>query len=200
VYHNNLVITGLCIAVALFIGTIEIAGVLSDKLNFHGGIWDYMANININEAGYIVVGLFVVVWVAVVTCRRSPFAVVWDMGRFPMLGSGCLDLHVSESGRAPQPSCEQLVAENAELRAALVLALARIEDLSARLAMSSKNSSKPPSSDGLAKPAPKPLRTKSGKRAGRPAEAGRVHVDAGGERLIISSATNRTSAPGVGPD
>jgi hypothetical protein len=37
-----------------------------------------------------------------------------------------LDLRVPESGAAPQPSYEQLVAENAELRAALTLALARI--------------------------------------------------------------------------
>lgn len=68
----------------------------------------------------------------------------------------------------PQPSYEQLVAENAELRAALRVALARIGELEARLGMSSRNSSKPPSSDGLAKPAPKSLRTKSGKGPGRP--------------------------------
>jgi len=61
---------------------------------------------------------------------------------------------VSGSGVAPQPSYEQLVAQNAELTASLALALARIGDLEARLAMSSRNSSKPPSSDGLAKPAP----------------------------------------------
>jgi len=75
---------------------------------------------------------------------------------------------VSGSGVASQPSYEQLVAENAELRAALTLALARIDELEARLAMSSRNSGKPPSSDGLAKPAPKSLRTKSGRGPGRP--------------------------------
>ena len=68
--YYNLVITGLSIAVALFIGTIEIAGVLSEKLNLHGGIWDFMANFNINEAGYIVVGLFIVVWLAAITYWR----------------------------------------------------------------------------------------------------------------------------------
>jgi len=69
---------------------------------------------------------------------------------------------------APQPSYEQLVVENAELKASLTTALARIEELEARLGMSSKNSSKPPSSDGLAKPAPKSLRGRSGRGPGRP--------------------------------
>jgi transposase len=75
---------------------------------------------------------------------------------------------------AQQPSCEQrpsyeqLEAENAELRADLAQAVARIGDLEARLGMSSRNSSKPPSSDGLAKPAPKSLRQKSGRGPGRP--------------------------------
>ena len=64
--YYNLVITGLSIAVAMLIGTIEIAGVLSDKLNLHGGVWDIMAHFNINEAGYIVVGLFIAVWVVAV--------------------------------------------------------------------------------------------------------------------------------------
>lgn len=74
---------------------------------------------------------------------------------------------MSEPGTA-QPSYEQLTAENVELRAALAAALARIAELEARLGMSSRNSSKPPSSDGLAKPAPKSLRGKSGRGPGRP--------------------------------
>ena len=45
---------------------------------------------------------------------------------------------------------------------------ARVQELEARLSKDSHNSSKPPSSDGLHKPAPKPcnLRKKTGKRAG----------------------------------
>ena len=68
----------------------------------------------------------------------------------------------------PPPSYEELAAENAELKAGLAQALERIAELEARLGMSSRNSGKPPSSDGLAKPAPKSLRKKSGRGPGRP--------------------------------
>jgi len=44
--------------------------------------------------------------------------------------------------------------------------MARITALEARLGMNSSNSSKPPSSDGYAKPAPKSLRRKSGRKPG----------------------------------
>jgi len=66
------------------------------------------------------------------------------------------------------PSYEELLAENAQLRALLLAALGEIEQLKARLGMTSKNSSKPPSSDGLAKPAPRSLRGKSKRGPGRP--------------------------------
>jgi transposase len=81
----------------------------------------------------------------------------------------CLNLGVSEPPAVSQPpSYEELLAHNAQLQAGLAAAMARIEELEARLGMTSKNSSKPPSSDGLAKPAPKSLRKKSGRGSGRP--------------------------------
>ena len=80
----------------------------------------------------------------------------------------CFDLGVSQPSIPPSPSYEELAAENAQLKAVVAQALVRIAELEARLGMTSKNSSKPPSSDGLAKPAPKSLRKKSGRGPGRP--------------------------------
>ena len=75
----------------------------------------------------------------------------------------------------PLPTYEELaslvVALRSELsatRVELTEARVRIADLEARLGQNSKNSSKPPSSDGLAKPAPKSLRGRSGRGPGRP--------------------------------
>jgi hypothetical protein len=42
----------------------------------------------------------------------------------------------------------------------------QVQELKGRLALTSRNSSKPPSTDGLSKPAPKSLRQKSGRRPG----------------------------------
>ena len=53
-------------------------------------------------------------------------------------------------------------------RDALIAALAgRVAELEARLGKNSRNSSKPPSSDGLAKPPPKSLRRASGRKPGK---------------------------------
>ena len=58
--YYNITITGLSVAVALFIGTIELVGLLSDKLGLHGSVADWFQNFNINTAGFIIVAMFVV--------------------------------------------------------------------------------------------------------------------------------------------
>ena len=60
--------------------------------------------------------------------------------------------------RARVAEAEGLVADLREL----------VAELAARVGQNSSNSSKPPSSDGLGRPAPKSLRQKTGRKPGRP--------------------------------
>ena len=74
--------------------------------------------------------------------------------------------------RAANTRLRELLAERDAQIAALLEQMAalqsQVEGLAAQVKSNSRNSSKPPSSDGLAKPAPKSLRGKSGRRPGRP--------------------------------
>jgi transposase len=68
-----------------------------------------------------------------------------------------------ETGRPSYEELEALVVAQAEVIAGL---RAEVAELRARLSQNSRNSSKPPSSDGYAKPAPKSLRRPSGRKPG----------------------------------
>jgi transposase IS66 family protein/uncharacterized protein DUF6444 len=59
-------------------------------------------------------------------------------------------------------------AENAALRELVTALQSQVADLAAKVKANSRNSSRPPSSDGPAKPSPKSLRGKSGRKPGRP--------------------------------
>ena len=59
-------------------------------------------------------------------------------------------------------------AQLEELRAQVAALAGEAAELRARLGQNAQNSSRPPSSEGLAKPTPKSLRTKTGRRPGRP--------------------------------
>ncbi|ART72504.1 HoxN/HupN/NixA family nickel/cobalt transporter [Mycobacterium dioxanotrophicus] len=69
----NLTITSLSVAVALIIGTIELIGVLADRLHIDSGPVAALAAINLDYAGYLIVGLFIVSWLIAVA--------VWKFGR-----------------------------------------------------------------------------------------------------------------------
>ena len=60
--YYNIVITGLSVIVAIFIGGLEVAQVFATQLNFTGGFWNYALAFNINKAGFIIVAMFVAVW------------------------------------------------------------------------------------------------------------------------------------------
>jgi high-affinity nickel-transport protein len=69
----NLTITSISVLVALVIGTIELVGVLADRFSIDHGLLGAIANINLDYAGYAIVGLFVVCWVVAIS--------VWRFGR-----------------------------------------------------------------------------------------------------------------------
>jgi len=63
--YYNLAITGLSVAICFFIGGIETLGIF--PMEIHGlsqnaGFWGFMYNFNINTAGFVIVGMFVVTW------------------------------------------------------------------------------------------------------------------------------------------
>ena len=75
-------------------------------------------------------------------------------------------VHFDHCRVADVPLVEELLRQLAERDALIAQLQARIVELEARLGMNSKNSHQPPSSDGPAKPAPKSLRGRSGRKPG----------------------------------
>jgi high-affinity nickel-transport protein len=71
--YYNITITGLSVAVALLVGTAELLSILADKLGLTGGVWDWIANLDLNKIGYAIVAIFVVVW--------GTALAVWKFGR-----------------------------------------------------------------------------------------------------------------------
>ncbi len=60
--YYNIIITGLSVAVAFFVGGLELCQVFARQLNLTGGFWDYALAFDLNSAGYFIVGAFVIVW------------------------------------------------------------------------------------------------------------------------------------------
>ncbi len=74
--YYNLAITGLSVAICFFIGGIETLGLMPQEfhgLSQHHGFWGFMYNFNINTAGFVIVGMFVVTWALAMA--------IWRYGR-----------------------------------------------------------------------------------------------------------------------
>jgi len=75
----NLTITSLSVAVALVIGTIEIGGLVSTKLDLSGSFWTSFENVDINVLGFVVFGMFAVTWaIALVVWRFARIEERWS--------------------------------------------------------------------------------------------------------------------------
>jgi nickel/cobalt transporter (NiCoT) family protein len=60
--YYNLTVTGLSVVVALTIGGIELLSALGGTLDLDGGIWSFVATLDLDVVGFAVVGLFVLTW------------------------------------------------------------------------------------------------------------------------------------------
>ncbi|MEO8104170.1 MAG: HoxN/HupN/NixA family nickel/cobalt transporter [Betaproteobacteria bacterium] len=69
----NITITGLSIAVALVIGSIELLQVFTRILGLHGPFFGWVAELDFGILGYVIVGLFLIAWAGSV--------LVWKYGR-----------------------------------------------------------------------------------------------------------------------
>jgi nickel/cobalt transporter (NiCoT) family protein len=69
----NLTITSISVAVALVIGTIELLGVLAGQAGITSGPVAWIGGIPLDDAGYVIVGLFLVAWLVALA--------VWRLGR-----------------------------------------------------------------------------------------------------------------------
>ncbi|MHA6757871.1 Nickel transporter NicT [Streptacidiphilus sp. PAMC 29251] len=61
--YYNITITGLSVAVAFLIGTVELLSILQDQLGLTGPFWDFVGSVDLNTIGFVIVGLFVATWI-----------------------------------------------------------------------------------------------------------------------------------------
>lgn len=71
--YYNITVTGLSVAVALIVGTAELLGLFAGELGWRGGFWDWIAALDLNVVGFVIVGLFILVWAGAL--------LVWRLGR-----------------------------------------------------------------------------------------------------------------------
>ncbi len=87
--YYNITITGLSVAVALFIGTVELVGLMTAQLGMSGAVVGWFQAFDINRAGFIIVGLFVGTWVVALA--------VWKFARIEEKWAAGMDAAAARS-------------------------------------------------------------------------------------------------------
>ena len=81
--YYNITITGLSVAVALIIGTIELLGLMAEQFGWSGGFWDWIGGLDLNVIGFVIVGMFVATWAVAL--------LIWRFGRIEEKWSAALE-------------------------------------------------------------------------------------------------------------
>ena len=92
----NITITGLSVAVALIIGTVELLSILQNQLGLTGGFWAWIATLDLNKLGFAIVGMFVLVWLLALA--------VWRFGHIERRWSAGSRAEPGGDDRAPAPA------------------------------------------------------------------------------------------------
>ncbi len=71
--YYNLIVTGLSVAAALLVGSIELLGTFQRHMGLSGWFWRAIADLELGSIGYAIVGLFVLTWLASLG--------LWKLGR-----------------------------------------------------------------------------------------------------------------------
>ena len=70
----NMAITGLSVAICFFIGGIETLSLIPQdfprSFSQSGGFWGFMYNFDINKAGFVIVGMFILTWAVAIAIWR----------------------------------------------------------------------------------------------------------------------------------
>jgi nickel/cobalt transporter (NiCoT) family protein len=81
----NITTTGLSVAVALVVGTVELLQVLIGLLGLHGTLFDFVAAMDFGLLGYIIVGMFLLSWGLSVA--------IWKYGRMGQRYASAISPH-----------------------------------------------------------------------------------------------------------
>jgi high-affinity nickel-transport protein len=71
--YYNMTVTGLSVAVALIIGSLELLSILPDKTGITGGPLAAIGRLDLSNVGLAIVAMFVLIWIAALA--------VWRFGR-----------------------------------------------------------------------------------------------------------------------
>jgi high-affinity nickel-transport protein len=65
-------LTFVSVVMALAIGSVEIIGLVREKLQLSGGAWDFIGNLNDNfgNVGFVVIGVFILSWIGSMVLYR----------------------------------------------------------------------------------------------------------------------------------
>ncbi|HGB6042061.1 TPA: HoxN/HupN/NixA family nickel/cobalt transporter, partial [Salmonella enterica subsp. diarizonae serovar 61:l,v:z35] len=67
--YYNMTITGISVVIAIFIGSVQTLGLVRDKMNLSGWLWNGIAILsdNLTDMGFWIIGIFVICWLCSVS-------------------------------------------------------------------------------------------------------------------------------------